>query len=177
MSSSSGPFTTAVPWRPTCPSVLVSSVIVYLTGPPDPRRHPFESGMRPYPASYAGPHTERLVICPGFLLPFDCRHSLLGSSFPRWGLGLPRGRLARQCPDPIGIPRFARMSCDCPLYPEYGGAHTADSKSPWPRTTALWRGCRDDRRAWRPAASARSGRPISEANSDRSNRTDPLSVP
>jgi len=24
-------------------------------------------------------------MCPGFLLPFGYRHSLLGSSFPRWG--------------------------------------------------------------------------------------------
>jgi hypothetical protein len=122
-----------VPWCPTCPSVLVPSVIVHLTGPPDPRRHPFESGMRPYPASYAGLPTEGLVICPGFLLPFGCRHSLLESSFPRWGLGLPCGRLTGQRPDPIGIPRFARTSCDrggCPLYPEDSGAHTADCKSP-----------------------------------------------
>src|ERR1019366_3258561 len=46
-SSSSGPFTTAVPWRPTCPLVLVLSVIVYLTGPPDPRQHPLRSGHVP----------------------------------------------------------------------------------------------------------------------------------
>ena len=46
-SSPSGPFTTAVPWRPTCPSVLGSSVIVASTGPPDPRQHPFGSGHRP----------------------------------------------------------------------------------------------------------------------------------
>src|SRR5664280_2528307 len=82
-SSSSGPFTTAVPWCPTYPLVLASSVIVYLTGPPDPRQHPFESDMRPYPASYTGRPTEGLVMCPGFLLPFGCRYSLLGSSFPR----------------------------------------------------------------------------------------------
>jgi len=46
-SSPSGPFATAVPWRPTCPSVLGSSVIVASTGPPDPRQHPFGSGHRP----------------------------------------------------------------------------------------------------------------------------------
>jgi hypothetical protein len=89
-----------VPWRPTCPSVLVSSVIVHLTGPPDPCQHPFGSGMRPYPASYARRPTEGLVMCPGFLLPFGCRHSLLGSSFPRWGVGPSLRSAYRAIPGP-----------------------------------------------------------------------------
>jgi len=56
-----------------------------------------------------------------------------GHPFPAGGLDLPCGRLTGQRPDPIGIPRFARMSCDrggCPLYPEDSGAHAADCKSP-----------------------------------------------
>jgi len=69
-SSPSGPFTTAAPWRPTCPSVPVSSVIVASTGLPDLRQHPFGSGMRPYPASYARRPAEGPATRPGFLSPF-----------------------------------------------------------------------------------------------------------
>ena len=101
--SSSGPFTTALPWRPTCPSVLVSSSIVYLTGPPD------------HVSTLSG--RERARIRPVMrddqrrgqsYVPFSCRlsacrHSLLGHPLPAGELGLPCGRLTGPCchgPDP-----------------------------------------------------------------------------
>ena len=59
--------------------------------------------MCPCPASYAGRPAEVLVICPGFLLPFGCRHSLFGSSSPRWGVG-PSLRLAYRSLSPRAGP-------------------------------------------------------------------------
>ncbi len=56
--------------------------------------------MRPYPASYAGRPAEELVIGPGFLLPFGHRRSLLGSSFPRWGVGPSLRSAYRAAPGP-----------------------------------------------------------------------------
>ena len=59
----------------------------------------------------------------------------LGHPFPAEELGLPCGRLTGPCcqgPDPIGIPRSTRASCDrggCPLYPGDGGALPADNRS------------------------------------------------
>ena len=44
--------------------------------------------------------------CPGFLLPFGHRHSLLGPSCPAEGLGLPCGRLTGPCPDLYGVTTF-----------------------------------------------------------------------
>ena len=92
-----------------------------LTGPPDPRQHPFGSGQGPYPASCAGRSAEALAISPGFLSPFGCRPWLLGSSCARWGVG-PSLRSAdrRRClRTPSGLPRSTRARCDrvgCPLY-------------------------------------------------------------
>jgi hypothetical protein len=55
----------------------------------------------------------------------DCRVYLV---FDAGGLGLPSGRLTGPCgPDPIGIPRSTRVSCDrvgCPRYPGNSGALT-----------------------------------------------------
>jgi hypothetical protein len=68
--SSSGPFTTAMPWCPTCPSVLVSLVII------SPQAHLTRvstlsgSGMRPCPASYAGRPAERPAITSRFPVAF-----------------------------------------------------------------------------------------------------------
>ena len=82
----------------------------------------------PYPASYPRrPAGGASHSCPGFPLPFGCRHSLLGHQIPAGGLGLPHGRLTGQHSDrtPTGLPRFARTSYDrggCLLYPEDGGA-------------------------------------------------------
>jgi hypothetical protein len=79
-----------------------------LTGPPDPRQHPFGSGQRPYPAGYAGRPAEALTICPGFPLPFGDRRWLLGSSCARWGVG-PSLRSAYRRPskpDPNGVSTF-----------------------------------------------------------------------
>ena len=44
----------------------------------------------------------------GFLLPFDDRHWLLGSSCPARELGLPHGRLTGHVtvPDPDGVSMF-----------------------------------------------------------------------
>ena len=69
--------------------------------------------------------------CPGFLLPFGGRHSLLGHPIPARGLGLPYGRLTGQRRT-TGLPRSPRTSCDrdgCLLYPEDGDAHPATEKS------------------------------------------------
>ena len=55
----------------------------FFTSSPGPRQHPFRSGhVVPYPASYPGHQPERVSCRPGFLLPFDHRHSLLGPSVP-----------------------------------------------------------------------------------------------
>ena len=43
-------------------------------------------GIRPCPASYPARSAEGRPRCPGFLLPFGRRHSLLGSSFARQGI-------------------------------------------------------------------------------------------
>ena len=46
------------------------------------------------------------AACPGFLLPFGCRRSLVGHPFPAGGLGVPHGRLTGPChqvPDPNGV--------------------------------------------------------------------------
>jgi hypothetical protein len=92
--------------------------------------------MCPYPVSYAGRPTEGLVICPGFLLPFGHRRSLLRSSISRWGVGpslrsadRPRNRDRT----PSGFPRSTRARFDrggCLLYPGDGGAHPVDKKAP-----------------------------------------------
>jgi hypothetical protein len=53
--------------------------------------------------------------------------------FPAGDLGLPCGWLTGHCPDLIGVPRFARASCDrggCPLDPGDGGTHTTGNPSP-----------------------------------------------
>lgn len=71
-----------------------------LTGPPDPRQHPFGSGQCPYPASCAGRPAEALATSPGFLSPFGCRPWLLDHPLPAGELGLPYGRLTGE--DPSG---------------------------------------------------------------------------
>jgi hypothetical protein len=92
-----------------------------LTGPPDPRQHPFGSGQCPYPASCAGRPAEALAISPGFLLPFGCRPWLFGSSFARWGVRPSlRSAYRREClRTPSGLPRSTRARYDrggCPLH-------------------------------------------------------------
>jgi hypothetical protein len=64
--------------------------------------------MSLYPASYARRLAERPACCPGFLLPFGHRHSLVGSSISRWGVGpsLRSAYRASERPDPIGVPTF-----------------------------------------------------------------------
>jgi hypothetical protein len=74
-----------------------------------------------------------LIARDGFLSPFGHRHSLLGHPIPAGELGPPHGRLTGQTPDPDGLPRSARASCDRggrPLYPEDGGAHSGRSWLP-----------------------------------------------
>ena len=44
--------------------------------------------------------------CPGFPLRFRCRRSLLGHPLPAEELGVPRGRLTGQRPDPDGVSAF-----------------------------------------------------------------------
>jgi hypothetical protein len=100
-------------------------------GSPDPRQRPFGPGHQArYPASYPGPPAEGASHrCPGFLLPFGHRHSLLGSSCSRPGTG-PSLRPAYRAPlgarTRTGLPRSAPASngrAGCPLYPGDGGAH------------------------------------------------------
>ena len=50
-------------------------------------------GIRPV---IRGDRLEGRPSCPGFPLPFGCRHSLLGHPIPAGGLGLPHGRLTGQ---------------------------------------------------------------------------------
>ena len=134
--SSSGPFTTATAPASPPPSVMASNL-------------PFGSGVVVIVSAQAhltrvstlsGPGTARIrpVIrdgrrrgrpsCPGFLLPFGHRHSLLGSSCSRRGIG-PSSRsayrtlLARRTR--TGFPRSTPARYDrggCPLYPGDGGA-------------------------------------------------------
>ena len=55
------------------------------TDSPNPRQHPFGSGIRPYPAGYAGRPVKDRSQRLGFPLPFSRRHLLLGLSYARWG--------------------------------------------------------------------------------------------
>jgi hypothetical protein len=84
----------------------------------------------PYPASYPGqPAGGGQPSCPGFLLPFDYRHSLLGHQNPAEGLGLPHGRLTgRTAPDLDGGYRVSHVR-----------ATTGVGASCIPRTTVLSR--------------------------------------
>ena len=90
--ASSGPFATIV--APACPSVPVSSVFVSVTGPPDRVSALPGPGTRPgiRPVIRHGQRRGQ-PSCPGFLLPFGHRHSLLGHPVPARELGLPCGRL------------------------------------------------------------------------------------
>jgi hypothetical protein len=97
-------------------------------GSPDPRQRPFGPGHAArYPASYPARLAEEPATCPGFLLPFGRRHSLLGSSCSRPGAG-PSSRSAyraRCARTRTGFPRSAPARYDrggCPLYPGDGGA-------------------------------------------------------
>jgi hypothetical protein len=134
---SSGPFT---PRAAVAAAKAISDIVSNLsfgsgvvvigshTGSPDPRQHPFRSGHRPYPASYAGTtgggagHS-----CPGFPAAFRppafaCR--VIRFPLRSWAfltVGLPATNLA---PDPNGLPRSARTRYDrdgCPLDPGDGG--------------------------------------------------------
>jgi hypothetical protein len=101
-------------------------------------------GSRLYPVSYPGRSAEGRSSCPGFLLPFGHRHSLLGSSHPRRGIP-PSSRSAYRTNHPVrtpsGLPRSTRSRCDrggCPLYPGDGGALPA-KRPPSPAPAASQR--------------------------------------
>ena len=91
----------AYAWRPTCPSVPVpsssSSSQAHLTA-----SAPFQvRALCPVSGQLCGTTSWRgQPSCPGFLLPFGCRHSLLGHPIPARGLGLPYGRLTGPKPGP-----------------------------------------------------------------------------
>jgi hypothetical protein len=96
-------------WRPTCPSVRGSSIIVVLTGSPDPRQHPFGSGhlARIRPVIRDGRRRGRSAV------PVSCRCSAAdigfsGHPLPAGGLGLPSVGLpdTSPCLDPDGITTF-----------------------------------------------------------------------
>jgi hypothetical protein len=113
-----------------------SSVIVVLTGSPDPRQHPFEFEQQLVSGQLCGTTGGGPITCPGFLLPFGHRHWLVGSSLTRWGVG-PCLRSAYRMHGcvrtPSGLPRSTRTRYDrggCLLYPGGGGALPADKKSP-----------------------------------------------
>ena len=99
----------------------------HCTGSPDPRQHPFGSGIA-LSGQLSGTVDGGADGCPGFLLPFGHRHSLLGSSLSRRGIGsssrsTDRTHLAVRTL--TGLPRSTRTSCGrggCLLYPEGGGA-------------------------------------------------------
>ena len=124
-----------MPWRPTCPSVPVSQSslspqahltrVSTLSGP----------GMCPYPASYAGRPAKELVSSPRFPVAFRppaFASRVILSPLGDWPSLRSAHRFLLPEPDPVGIPRSTRSSCDrvgCPLDPGDGGAHTADSLS------------------------------------------------
>jgi hypothetical protein len=123
-------------WRPTCPSAPVSSsVFPYrLTWPASaPSRVRASARVRPVirHRSAEGRPTSVPVSC--CLSAAGIRFS--GHPVPAGELGLPHSRLTGHAGvrTLTGLPRFARTSCGrggCLLYPEGGGAHSADKKSP-----------------------------------------------
>jgi hypothetical protein len=96
--ASSGPFTTTFVVASNLSSGSGASVILLFTDSPDrvstlsgpgtkSRIRPVIQDSQPEEASHSRP---------GFPLPFDYRHSLLGHHNPAEGLGLPHGRLTGQ---------------------------------------------------------------------------------
>ena len=71
---------------PTCPSVM-ASLLLLSAGSPGPRQRSFEPGTRPIRPVMREPLAGEPASGPGFLLPFGHRHSLLGPSCARWGIG------------------------------------------------------------------------------------------
>ena len=135
-------------WRPTCPSVPVSSVIDVLTGSPGPRQHPFGSGQPPVSGQLCGTTAEG----PATHVPVSCCLSAAGIRFlghpvPAGEFGLPHGRLTgqRSARTPTGLPRSTRARYDrggCPLYPGDGGVHpgrrtSTDRRLPLPNGQSL----------------------------------------
>ena len=83
-----------------------ASVHLISTDSPDPRqRHFWPSNTGSYPTSYPRTNWRRCQrTVPGFLSPFGCRHSLLGSSCARWGVEPSlRSAYRDRLPDPIGV--------------------------------------------------------------------------
>ena len=85
-------------------------VIVYSTGSPDPRQHPFGSGHQPVSGQLSATRRRRGRPDP---VPVSCRLSATGIRFsghpvPAGELGLPHGRLTgHECrPDPDGVSTF-----------------------------------------------------------------------
>jgi hypothetical protein len=129
-SPSSGPFTAAVPWRPTCPSVLEACVLALSAGPPDHVSTRSGPGRYPYPASYAGRPAEGPAIASRFPVAFRLPAFASWSSFARWGVepSLRSAYRFHTSRTPTGLSRCARMRYGrggCPLYPGDRGAHTA----------------------------------------------------
>jgi hypothetical protein len=83
---------------------LPSSLVC--TGSPDPRQRPFRPGRQPrIRPVMREPPAEQPASGLGFLLPFGCRPSLLGSSCARWGVesSSPSAyRITNGSPDPSG---------------------------------------------------------------------------
>ena len=101
----------------------------------------------PYPASYPDRPARRAASTrPGFLLPFGHRHSLLGSSCSRRGVG-PSSRSAypaSNAPDPVGVSTF----------------HTHEIRPGWVPSLPRGRRCSPDRIALSRPAPAASQRPV-----------------
>ncbi len=96
--ASSGPFTTTLVAASNS-SVGSGVVVIFLfTGSPDRVSALSSPGTRPgiRPVMRDGKPEGASHTCPGFPLPFGCRHSLLGHQIPAEGLGLPHGRLTGQ---------------------------------------------------------------------------------
>lgn len=86
-----------------------SSIIVVLTGSPDPRQHPFGSGQLPVSGQFCEATGGGPASCLGFLSPFGHRHSLPRSSDPRWETG-PSLRSAYRPRDVAGSHRGSHVS-------------------------------------------------------------------
>src|SRR4051812_24945765 len=143
----SGPFAATVIAASNLPSGSEAPVIFLFTGSPD--RVSTLSGpgtmSRIRPVTRDGQPEGAGHSCPGFPLPFGCRHSLLGHQIPAKGLGLPHGRLTgRTAPDLDGGYRVS-----------HARATTGVGASCVPRTTVLL----PTERAPQPASAA-SLRPV-----------------
>ena len=142
VASSSGPFTAPKGVAPNLSIgtglVIIVSTQAHLTRVSPLSRPGIKPGIRPVIRETPGRRTRSCGL--GFLLPFGCRRSLLGSSCSRPGswafltVGLPPTATPGRTPS--GFPRSTLTRYDrvgCLLYPGDGGAHPGPDAVPGQR--------------------------------------------